>query len=162
MFIWCSFTGICCWVINIVALAVHQYLHTFEHFIQWESNYLSSALSRWIPHFAHMPVLFCFFFLFFFVFLSRVSAWTLSLQISSRTVVSLQLNVIVFFSVFLWKVMLVGQLLLRACLYQSSCFFGYFVQGGEGHDTQHILLFLRLHPSSYIFVQATNPYNILC
>ena len=101
-------------------------------------------------------------FFFFWFFFSRVSAWTLSLQISSRTAVSLQLNVIVFFSVFLWKVMLVGQLLLRACLYQSSRFFGYFVQGGEGHDTQHILLFLRLHPSSYIFVQATNPYNILC
>ena len=68
MFIWCSFTGICCWVINIVALAVHQYLHTFEHFIQWESNYLSSALSHWIPHFAHMPVLFCFFWVFLFFF----------------------------------------------------------------------------------------------
>ena len=85
----------------------------------------------------HACVILFFFFFFFWFFLSRVSAWTLSLQISSRTAVSLQLNVIVFFSVFLWKVMLVGQLLLRACLYQSSRFFGYFVQGGWGaqHST---------------------------
>ena len=90
----------------------------------------------------HAWVILFFFFFFWVEFLLE-----LSLQISSRTAVSLQLNVIVFFSVFLWKVMLVGQLVLRACLYQSSRFFGYFVQG-VGATT------LNIYSCSWDYIQV--------